>query len=119
MFQILLHHQLIQNMLLLNTGDTLSQIALKYHTSYEYLAQINGISNPNLIFVGQKIYIPSLESNELHDTSHNLYIVQCGNTLTQISNLFDVSIDEIVTLNNIQNPNLIFAGSTLRIPTIN
>lgn len=40
------------------SGDTLSKIALEQLGSaskYQYLAQINGISNPNLIYVGQRI----------------------------------------------------------------
>ena len=39
-------------------GDTLSGIAAKCGTSYQKLAQINGISNPNLIHVGQTIKLP-------------------------------------------------------------
>lgn len=38
-------------------GDTLSGIADKYHTSYQHLAAINGIVNPNLIYAGQQIKI--------------------------------------------------------------
>lgn len=38
-------------------GDTLSGIAAKYGTTYQHLAQVNGISNPNLIYPGQKIVI--------------------------------------------------------------
>ncbi len=34
-------------------GDTLSSIAARFGTSYEALAQLNGIANPNLIMVGQ------------------------------------------------------------------
>lgn len=40
-------------------GDTLSSIAAKYGTTYQKLAAYNGISNPNIIHVGQKIKIPS------------------------------------------------------------
>ena len=40
-------------------GDTLSGIAAKYGTTYQALAEYNGISNPNLIYVGQKIRIPA------------------------------------------------------------
>lgn len=40
-------------------GDTLSGIAAKYGTTYQKLASYNGISNPNIIHVGQKIKIPS------------------------------------------------------------
>nr|DAE64095.1 MAG TPA: hypothetical protein [Caudoviricetes sp.] len=38
-------------------GDTLSGIASKYGTTYQRLAQINGIANPNRIYVGQKIRV--------------------------------------------------------------
>ncbi len=40
-------------------GDTLSGIASKYGNgkTYKQLASINGISNPDLIYVGQKIYL--------------------------------------------------------------
>lgn len=39
-------------------GDTLSAIARKYGTTYQKLAQYNGIANPNIISIGQKIRIP-------------------------------------------------------------
>ena len=39
-------------------GDTLSGIASKYGTTYQYLAQINGIANPNIINVGQVLKVP-------------------------------------------------------------
>jgi GH25 family lysozyme M1 (1,4-beta-N-acetylmuramidase) len=107
------------NYVIVKYGDTLSEIALRYNTSYQYLAKINNISNPNLIFVDERIYVPTLENSNLGDTSHVLYVVKRGNTLNQISRLYDVSIDSIVNLNDIRNPNLIFAGEVLRIPTIN
>ncbi len=100
-------------------GNTLSGIAAEYNTSYEYLAKINNIPNPNLIYVGERIYVPTLKDSKLNDTSHVLYIVKRGNTLTGISRLYDVSIESIVYLNRIANPNLIFTGEILRIPVIN
>lgn len=100
-------------------GETLSGIAIKYNTSYKYLAKINSIPNPNLIYVGQRLKVPILDNHEIHDTSHRLYIVRRGNTLTQIAKEYGVSIESIVELNNIVNPNLIYIGETLRIPTIN
>lgn len=100
-------------------GNTLSQIAMEYNTSYEYLAKINNIANPNLIYTGQILRVPILENAEINDTSHKLYIVKRGNTLTQISLEYGVSIENIVRLNNIVNPNLIYVGEVLRIPTIN
>ena len=40
------------------SGDTLSEIALKYNTTYQKLAEYNNIANPSIIYVGQKIRIP-------------------------------------------------------------
>lgn len=39
------------------SGDTLSGIASKYGTTYQQLAKINGIANPNKIYPGQKIRV--------------------------------------------------------------
>ena len=102
-----------------NRGETLSGIAIKYNTSYQYLARINSIANPNLIYVGQELKVPVLADYNIHDTSHRLYIVRSGNTLTQIAREYGVTIENIVELNGIANPNLIYIGETLRIPTIN
>lgn len=38
-------------------GDTLSAIAAKYNTTYQELAKLNNIKNPNIIYVGQKLLI--------------------------------------------------------------
>lgn len=100
-------------------GNTLSEIAGEYNTSYQYLARINDIANPNLIYVGQRLRVPVLKDNIIHDTSHRLYIVKRGNTLTQIARQYGVSVQSIVELNDIANPNLIYVGEVLRISTIN
>lgn len=100
-------------------GNTLSEIATRYNTSYQYLAKINNIANPNLIYVGQRIKVPALSDNTIHDTSHRLYIVRRGNTLTQLAREYGVTIESIVELNDIRNPNLIYVGEVLRIRTIN
>ncbi len=42
--------------------DTLSKIAERYNTTYQKLAEYNGIKNPNVIYEGQKIKIPSNSS---------------------------------------------------------
>jgi putative chitinase len=39
-------------------GDTLSAIAWRFGTTVWALAQANGIWNPNLIYIGQRLYIP-------------------------------------------------------------
>lgn len=42
---------------IVKSGDTLSAIAYKHRTTYKKIAQLNGISNPNKIYVGQKLRI--------------------------------------------------------------
>lgn len=39
------------------TDETLSLIAVRFNTTYSALAKLNGIKNPNLIYVGQKIRV--------------------------------------------------------------
>ncbi len=101
------------------SGQTLSKIAEEYDTSYKYLAKINDISNPNLIYVGEEIKVPVLKSEEIHDTSHRLYIIKEGDTLSEIAEEYGVSVERLVELNDISDPDLIYAGEILRIPTIN
>ena len=104
--------------IIIQPGDTLSQIAEEYNTSYQYLAKINNINNPNLIYAGQSLIVPVISDNKIHDTNHILYIVKTGDTLWQISLDYGVSINDIVRLNNIANPNLIYVGQILRIPNV-
>lgn len=46
-----------QTVYIVQKGDTLSGIASKYHTTYQHLAAINHIANPDLIYPGQQIKI--------------------------------------------------------------
>ncbi len=105
--------------IVIKRGDTLSKIAKEYNTSYQYLAKINNISNPNRIYVGEEIKVPVLEDEKIHDTSHRLYIVKRGDTLTKIAREYRLTVKEIVELNDISNPNRIYVGEILRVSTIN
>ena len=67
----------------------------------------------------EKEGVELFDNSNVTDTRHVLYIVKPGKTLTGISRLYDVSIQSIVELNGIENPNLIFSGQILRIPVIN
>ena len=40
------------------SGDTLSGIASRYGTTYQKLAEINNIADPNKIYVGQVLKVP-------------------------------------------------------------
>ena len=99
-------------------GDTLYEIAKTYGTTVSEIAQINQISNPNLIFPGQVLRIlenSTVQGNEERGTGSIVYTVKPGNTLSQIARAYNVTVSHIVEINDIQNPNLIFPGQELRI----
>lgn len=95
------------------SGDTLSHIALWYNTTVEELVKLNNIQNPNLIYVGQRILI--LASDEPNKEKEITYTVRRGDSLWKIANRYGVNVNSLVSLNNIQNPNLIYPGQQIRV----
>lgn len=93
------------------SGDTLSEIAARFGTTYQTLARMNGISNPNMIYVGQQLRVPDSGGGQI------TYIVQQGDTLSEIAQNYGVSVDTLAALNGIGNPNLIYVGEKLFIPS--
>ena len=100
-----------QTIYVVQRGDTLNKIAAEFGTTARAIAVENNIRNINLIYVGQRLIIPT----NRYDLNHTLYKIQWGDTLWSISRRYGVPIATIVRLNRIQNPNLIYAGSTIRI----
>ena len=98
---------------IVKSGDTLSHIALWYNTTVEELVKLNNIQNPNLIYVGQRILI--LASDEPNKEKEITYTVRYGDSLWKIANRYGVSVNSLVTLNNIQNPNLIYPGQQIKV----
>lgn len=92
------------------SGDTLSSIAAKFGTNYQALASLNGISNPNLIYAGQVLRV-----NGSASTGSVYYTVRAGDNLSAIASRYGTSYQSIASLNGLANPNLIFAGQTLKI----
>ncbi len=107
-------------------GDTLGGIALRFNTTIGTIAQLNGITNPNSIFWGQRLVIPSSgnppppptqsASSTVTPAPARTYVVQPGDTLYRIALRFGISINQIIQANNITNPNRVFVGQVLVIP---
>lgn len=109
------------------SGDTLSGIALKFSTTSSKLAQLNSISNPNLIYVGQRLLVNqssnsnSSSSGQSSSTTTNTeasaasYTVKSGDTLSGIASQYNTTVNQIASLNQLSNPNLIYVGQVLKL----
>ena len=94
-------------------GDSLSTIAVKTGTTVESLAALNGISNPNRIRVGQRLVTsgdaraaaPAKSAPRrkvARSLSGDSYVVQAGDTLSEIAAAFGVTVAELKNANNLQ-----------------
>ncbi|WP_099205901.1 LysM peptidoglycan-binding domain-containing protein [Scatolibacter rhodanostii] len=94
------------------SGDTLSGIASRYGTTYQNLANLNGIANPNLIYPGQVLKVSgSVASAPTAQT----YVVKSGDTLSGIASKYGTTYQAVAAKNGISNPNLIYPGQVLKI----
>lgn len=100
-------------------GDTLFRVAVRFSTTVRTLAQLNGITNPNIIRIGQPLMIPTGTGTVVTPTpvvGPTTYRVQPGDTLFRIAVRFRKTVSSLIQANGILDPNLIFVGQTLVIP---
>lgn len=95
-------------------GDTLSGIASKYGTTYQHLAQINGIADPSKIYTGQVIKIDGTTTTTNTQVTKT-YTVKSGDTLSGIAAKYGTTVDNLVAKNGIKDKNKIYVGQTLKI----
>jgi LysM repeat protein len=92
-------------------GDTLIAIAERFDTSVETLMQLNPIQDPSWIYVGQVLCLP--DPGAAPGGCGETYTVRTGDTLIAIARAFDTSVQTLMQLNQIDNPNYIYAGQVL------
>lgn len=105
-------------------GENLFRIALRYGLTTEVVARANGITNPALIYVGQKLTIPAPGSTVTPVPTITpapggnviVYTVQPGENLFRIALKYNLSYLYLAQYNGIANPNAIYAGQQIRIP---
>ena len=100
---------------LVQPGDTLYAIAIRYRTTIVAIKKLNGLTG-DTIQVGQKLLVPGDDSPASAAAPISSYIVQPGDTLYRIALRYGTTMRALSDLNGIPNPNLISVGQALAIP---
>lgn len=88
-------------------GESLWQIAKRYHVPEQDISDINELPNPNELLIGQALVIP---------TEDFIHTVRSGETLWRIAETYGITIQAIIQANRITNPESIYPGLSLYIP---
>ncbi len=94
-------------------GDTLADIAIRFGSGISGIAELNGISDPDVIKEGQVLKIPAAKE------SGKDYTILKGDTLAEIAKKKNVTAEQLADANNIADPDSITAGEKLKIPEKN
>ena len=95
-------------------GENLYRIAMKYGTTHAAIAAANHIVNPSMIYPGQKLIISKGKTSP--GTGTRYHVVQPGESLWTIALKYGTTPWKIAAANGISNIHYIYAGQTLRIP---
>ena len=112
-------------------GDTLYSISRKYQITVPELRAANNLSESDVLKVGVKLVIPSadienaaaLSATKTSETKKNVsaaltsYVVQKGDTLYGIARKFNIKLNELLSLNNLDNSSTIKIGQKILVPS--
>ena len=98
------------NYYVVKSGDTLYSIARNYGVTVNALKSANNLESNNLT-IGMRLVIPT---DVVTPNDSNIYIVQPGDSLYKIANLYGMTVSELKTLNNLTS-NLLSIGQQLKV----
>ena len=93
-------------------GDSLADIAALYSTTVEALLQLNDLPEPSLLYSGQIIVVPP----RVAPPPANVHVVQEGETLSIIAERYGATVEELLALNDVPDPNNVPVGQALVLP---
>jgi membrane-bound lytic murein transglycosylase D len=103
-------------------GETLSQIAGRYHVSTRDLVALNSLRSAHRIRIGQALRLPGVDEASVAMASRatpdadGTYRVRRGDTLSVIARRLKTSEEALIAANGLPNKNRLYAGQRLRIP---
>ena len=113
-------------------GETLSRIASLYKIEMKSIIDLNKITNPHKLQIGQTLLIPKNNTSNApasgsgqvstpapSETQEEKYIVKAGDILSRIAREKGLSIESIVAKNKLSNPHALQIGQVLILPREN
>ncbi len=97
-------------------GDSFFSIAQEFGIDPDDLAIANNIVNRNVLRVGQELIIPGVSQRDVQILRGTTHTVASGETLSEIATQYGVTVESILSLNNLTDPNSIVVGQELVIP---
>ncbi len=97
-------------------GETLFSIARRYGTTVDAIALANGLADPSLIYVGQRLTVPLAPDPDTDDPGWARYVVQVGDTLTTIALRYGTTWRDLVDANDLISPHRLSPGQVIRVP---
>ncbi|RKD30085.1 LysM peptidoglycan-binding domain-containing protein [Thermohalobacter berrensis] len=94
------------------SGDTFWKISQRYGVSLDKLMESNNATENTILYVGQKLTIPD-------NNDYFYYEVKSGDTPYLISEKFGISLENLLSLNNLNQYSIIYPGDKLKIPASN
>lgn len=121
-----------------SAGDSLSQIAYRHGMSMDELMRLNGLHDPNFIWVGQQLRVSGAATSQfsaqpepvvevaastatadnaapLVEAGDAFYVVRAGDTLSHIARTHGVSVQELLVANGLPSPDFVWVGQRLRV----
>lgn len=97
-------------------GDTLWDIAKKFKTTPQKIAEANGLNRKNYLETGQRLVISSGGNNSRNFAQLLIYhIVRSGETLWNIATLYGVPLESILRWNSISDPSYLRVGEKIKV----
>jgi murein DD-endopeptidase MepM/ murein hydrolase activator NlpD len=98
---------------IVQSGDNLTSIAVKFGISLNNLLEANSITDPNTLNVGDRLVIPGLEGVR---GVLVLKTVPLGENITSIIRKYQLPLDIVTRINRITSPTEVYAGVELILP---
>ena len=96
-------------------GETYYSISKKYGITVDELLSYNNLKSSSVLKAGQKLKIPS-KTGASSSREYDIYTVQKGDTFYHIAQVNGITVDELLSLNNLSSSSVLKAGQKLKIP---